>query len=100
MKSKKIVIAQLAIFACSVVYAPQTLSATQQELNNSTLDEVIILRDAEFRNANSIIQSCNQGAELAPTTKTSCDIQELQYKNYFTQFQLYINKRMIIEGRN
>ncbi|MCC5602215.1 hypothetical protein [Nostoc favosum] len=96
--AKKIIL--FVIFLCSVLYAPQTLAATRQQLDNLTLDEVLALYEHELNNANIVLESCYQGAASYPIMRSSCDIQKTQWENYFAQFRLYIQQRRLIEEGN
>lgn len=96
--AKKII--SFAIFASSVFYVPQTLAATQQQLDNLTLDEVLVVYEHEFNNANIVHESCEQGAASYPSMQSACNIQKIQSDNYFAQFRLYIQKRKLTEGGN
>jgi hypothetical protein len=96
--TKKII--SFAIFACSAFYAPQTLAATRQQLDNLTFDAVLAVYEYELNSARIVLETCYQGAALYPITKSVCDIQKIQWDNHFAQFQLYIQQRKLIQGRN
>lgn len=88
------------ILAGFALYCPQSLAATRQQLDSLSLDEVIVVYRHELNNANIVIGSCYQGAASYPILRSSCDIQKIQWENYFAQFRLYIQKRKLIEGRS
>lgn len=93
-------IISVAIVATFALSCPRAQAATQQQLDNLSLDGVEAVYDYEFSNANTVMESCEQGAETYPIFKTSCNIQRMQWQNYFAQFRLYIQKRKLIERSN
>jgi hypothetical protein len=96
--TKKII--SFAIFACSVFYAPQTLAATRQQLDNLTFDAVLAVYEYELNTANSVVNSCYQSAASYPIMQSSCNMQKIYWNNYLAQFQVYIQQRKLSEGRN
>lgn len=96
LKNAKMILVDLAFLSSLLVSKPIT-GQTRQQLDQLSIDELKILYEHQWNNTLIVMQSCEQGAALYPITQNTCNIQKMQYQNYFNQFILYIKRRETLE---
>lgn len=91
---KKILVS-LAIFgiAFNMQMPANAQNITREQLDRLSLQELIILRNEQLRQAQIVVDNCKNSPYISEST---CYAMELQYTNYFANLDNYIAQRRII----
>lgn len=95
LKNTKVILVYVTFLSSLLVSKPATAQTTQQ-LDRLSINELKILFRHQWNNAQIVVQSCYKGAASYPIMQNSCNIQKMQYENYFNQFRLYIARRQVL----
>ncbi|MGV0107516.1 UrcA family protein [Nostoc sp. DSM 114160] len=68
-------------------------TVTREQLDRLSLQELIILRNEQLRQANIVVANCYNSPYIPDST---CYAMELQYTNYFANLDNYIAQRQVI----
>jgi hypothetical protein len=85
-------------FLSSLIVCKPANAQTREQLDQLSISEIEILFEHQRSNAETVINSCYQGAASYPSMKTACRIQQIQFENYLNQFRIYIEQRKALES--
>ncbi|MEH1836727.1 MAG: hypothetical protein V7L29_32960 [Nostoc sp.] len=91
----KSLLASLAIFgiSLSIQMPANAQTITREQLDQFSLQEVIIFRNEQSRQAYIVVQNCYNSPYIA---KSTCYAQYLQYTNLIANLDTYIAQRQVI----